>query len=387
MRSVLVAVYSFPEAYPPTLNAIEQLAIRAERVHVVSRNIERENWPFPPNVQVHNSGSAVTIRESEQKPIYWKLFSLLRYALLMLQVLVRHKPQLALLCDPIPLLAYRMAAFFHVGKPRIWYHNHDVLDPQQLTRFNISRLAWLNEQRFFSKLHYFSLPAQERAAYFPMSAFRGKYFFLPNLPSIAFYKKHQAANKRLDEQEIRLIYQGHIGSGHGLETLISEVLPQPFRGNKCILVLKGIVSEAYKERLTSLAAQANVGSQLRFYGFGPYQEVPVLTSQCHIGIGIHSGQDIMNKTLGTASNKIYEYAALGLPVLLYRSAHYMQHFGHLNWVAFTTLEAGDLTRAVQSLLEDYPEKSAAARRSFEENLNFEQHFLPAIAEIEAELTT
>ena len=31
-------------------------------------------------------------------------------------------------------------------------------------------------------------------------------------------------------------------------------------------------------------------------------------------LDIFVGQDMMNRTLGTASNKIYEYAAVGLPV-------------------------------------------------------------------------
>ena len=69
--------------------------------------------------------------------------------------------------------------------------------------------------------------------------------------------------------------------------------------------------EEYRRELEQLAAGNGVENRLVFAGFGPYREVPELASSCAVGLGIFTGQDMMNRTLGTASNKIYEYAAVG----------------------------------------------------------------------------
>lgn len=371
LKNIFIAVYSFPEGYPPTLNAIDSLSIHFEHIYILSRNIFREKWTYPVNVDVVNSGTLIDIRVSEQKGIIWKVASFVVYTLNMAKILISNRPDIVLLYDPIPFLAYRIASCFLAKKPIVWYHNHDVLDPAQLPKFNISKLAWWNEQRSFSKIDWFSLPAQERRIYFPLKTFKGAYFFLPNLPSLSFYNKFY--HKKVAIQgDLRLIYQGHIGEGHGLEAIIQYILPHEIEGKKPILILKGIVSDHYKLRLTQLAAQFQVTNRIEYHGFGPYQELPRLTSTCHIGIGIHTGNDIMNKTLGTASNKIYEYIALGLPVLFFDSAHFREHFENRSWAFFTTLSEASLLDIIRQIVLQFPIVSDAAHLDFENEFNYER---------------
>lgn len=381
-KVLVVGVYAFPEAYPPTLNAMTILSKHFDKIYILSRNITRDEWVFPPNIQVLNTGERISIRESERKGVAWKAWSFVLYTLNMFWLCIKHRPKLVLLYDPIPFFAFSSIKKLLSSKPLIWYHNHDVLDSKLLTRFNIAKLAWQNEQKSFSDLDYFSLPAEERRAYFPMQNLKGKYFFIPNLPALSFYQKFRQDRAIQNTQEIRVIYQGHIGKGHGIEAIIEYILPKTIENKGFSLVLKGIIGADYKQELEALAAQYEISDKLEFHGFGAYQDLPVLTSGCHIGIGIHTGQDIMNKTLATASNKIYEYIALGLPVILSDSAHFRLHFEQYPWASFTDLTEESLISVFTNIVQNYQSLSNRALSDFDTEFNFERNFKGVETEID-----
>jgi hypothetical protein len=86
----------------------------------------------------------------------------------------------------------------------------------------------------------------------------------------------------------------------------------------------------------------------------------------------------MNTTVGTASNKIYEYAALGLPVVLYDTPHFRHHLGERRWAFFTTLSETSLLHTLQVVTECYDDAARAATEDFHRELNFERVFTPAL---------
>jgi len=49
---IVAAIYSHPEAYPPTFNAITELSKKAERIDVVVRNLVKSSISLPVNVKV-----------------------------------------------------------------------------------------------------------------------------------------------------------------------------------------------------------------------------------------------------------------------------------------------------------------------------------------------
>jgi hypothetical protein len=102
--------------------------------------------------------------------------------------------------------------------------------------------------------------------------------------------------------------------------------------------------------------------------------VPKVSATCHIGIAIFDKTDVMNRTLGTASNKIYEYAATGLPILFYDNEHFRRHLSRYNWAFPVDLSAKGLLNAIREIDNNYASLSAQAHADFETNLNFEHHF-------------
>lgn len=365
---VLVSIFNPAEFYPPTLNAVEYLAAKYDKVVLVTHAIpDNDRWSFSPNVEVryvdqwpekiHLSGALNNIRR------------FLNFTKHFRDTIRREQFDLVLLYEAYAVLAYKWTRALGTKKPPLlWYHNHDIFEPHTQGRLSIGRMAIKSEQAIFDEADIFTLPSNERKAYFPLKTFRGAYFFLPNYPSRTFYSRFYSA--KLPGTELRIIFQGRIADGHGLEEIVA-LLNEKIQGKALSLHLKGIVSDEYATKLRNLANQHNVAGQLHFHGVTSYKEVPAVASTCDIGIAIHTKSDIMNKTLGTSSNKIYEYAAVGLPVLLYDNQHFRTHLGKYQWAVFTDCSADSLKDCLNNIVSNYGSMSAAAFSDFSNNLNFE----------------
>jgi hypothetical protein len=88
----------------------------------------------------------------------------------------------------------------------------------------------------------------------------------------------------------------------------------------------------------------------------------------------------VSKTLGTASNKIYEYAASGLPVILYDIEQFTKYLGVYPWAFFCDASESGLKTVLDQILPVVDTVGMEARNSFEENMNFEKAFQPALTE-------
>ena len=210
-----------------------------------------------------------------------------------------------------------------------------------------------------------------RKKYFQLTNLKGKYFFLPNFPSKRFYSRFKTCN--IDKSTIKLIYQGAVNGGHGLE-LCLEMCTRKINGKKVELHVAGPSNKPYLKHLRDLAEQYKVSSQFYYHGLIPYNSLPHLTSSCQIGIGINIPSRIIYKTGGTASNKIYEYAALGLPVLYYDDAHYKEHLKSFEWAKPVKLNLLSLNNVIEEVDLNYEKLSFEANNAFLERLNFEVNF-------------
>lgn len=367
---VLVAIFNPAEFYPPTINAVEYLASTYEEVVLLTHAVENTGlWQYPKNVRAEYIHDWPTDIEASG---HWpNIKRFLRYSQKLGRLLRSEQFDIVLLYEPYAALAYRISTIFSRNRPKVlWYHNHDVVELNSQGTFSIGRRAIVAEKAIFPQLSIFSLPAEERKTYFPMDKLGGRYFFLPNYPSKQFYGKFY--KPKTPSGELKLIFQGRIAEGHGLETIIT-LLKEKINGVSLSLHLKGIISENYKQQLIKISVEQQVQDKLFFYGPTSYQEVPVVASTCHVGIAIHTKTDIMNKTLGTSSNKIYEYAAVGLPVLLFDNPHFKKHLEKFQWAIFTDVSRDSLIDSLKRILMNYREFSEAAHRDFSNNLNFEDN--------------
>lgn len=376
MKRIVVSIYIDPDFYPPTINAIINLAGICDELVVITRNNSKENYPFPPNVKLVKTGQYKSVRESERASFVKKISSFIKFTIALHKYVFNKKSELIILYDPVPLFSFfLLKKIGSIKSKKIWYHNHDMPDINLTRKYSVGWWAAKYEHTAMQSLDFFSLPSDDRLVYYPNWKRMDNYFCIPNYPSLKVYNTPARILK--DEEEIRIIFQGSIGEGHSLEELI-ELLQHNIDGKKLRLVLKGSVKENYKQKLNQLAESFGVTNRLSWVGLGPYSELQKLTSSCHIGIGIHKGVDEVSKTLGTASNKIYEYAASGLPVILFDIEQFRKYLGKYSWAFFCDGTMETLKVTIENILNRYAETSAAARRSFEEELNFESHFKKVI---------
>jgi glycosyltransferase involved in cell wall biosynthesis len=373
-KTLLVVIYSHPEYYPPTLSALENLSSLYQNIYVLHRNLHGFNWKYPSNVHLIGTKKQYAPRTVELAGSMKKIGWYLAFSWKLLKTLKKYQPDTVLIYDYLAILAYRLVYYF-VRSPRVtWYHNHDVAEKQYIRPFTISWLSWKCEKWLFPKLQMFSLPSIERKQWFPMQSLGGQFYFLPNFPSEMIYQKNGRDN-RVNDPVYKILFQGSIGPMHGLEELI-PLLAENIAGKRLLLVLKGFISKEYLTQLKLIARHYNVEDRLIYIGPTDYRLVIENGETCHIGIGIHKKEDIMNKTLGTASNKIYEYAALGLPVILYDNSHFRKILGGYKWAFFTNTDSNSLRQNLQDIILDYPSLSKQASEDFKNRLSFEHYFDP-----------
>lgn len=275
-----------------------------------------------------------------------------------------------LLYDPIAFCYYAISKKFF-KKRVIWYHNHDIIEEPN-NRFSLQRIFYTIHQNNLKVIDFLTLPSIERLTYFETKETKFNFFFLPNYPSKSFYQKFQIV-KKLHQNNFRIIFQGSIGEGHGLEEIIPLLGWNNLINKNIQLILKGKISDDYKEKLEDLAKKNNNDSYLEFHGYSSYQKVPELASTCHLGIAIFAKQDIMNRTLGSASNKIYEYAAVGLPVLYLENEHFQKYLGQYKWALPTKLSKESILENIQLVNEQFDVISPLTFNSFENEFNFEKN--------------
>ena len=374
-KNLVISIYSPPEYYPPTLNAIEYLSDIYEHIYVVFRNYDEEfDWIYPENVYLIQAGKKIHVRKAETSSVWKKALYFFQYSRLLFKTIRKNRPDTILLYDYFPVLAYRLISPF-IKKPGIlWYHNHDVAENQFIRTWSLAWFAWKSEKWIFPRLQIFSLPSVDRQVYFPMKKLKGRFFFLPNYPSVKVFNRYTRYEKSYPDV-LKIVYQGSIGPLHGLEEMI-RLSGNRINGRELELAVKGFISDDYKNDLLALAVEEGTGDKLTIIPPGSYSKVIEHCMRYHIGIGIHRKEDIMNKTLGTSSNKIYEYAAAGLPVLLFDNQQFRHYLGKYKWAFFTDCSKASLISALETIEQNIRELGNQARMDFENELNFEKYFEP-----------
>ena len=378
MKRVVVAIYYDPDFYPPTINAIINLSTTCEELVVVTRNHTKIDFPYPGNVRLIKIGKQISVLESEKKNLIGKLYSFLSFTSVLFKQMKSKSTAILLIYDAIPLFSLHLMRKFISKNKIIWYHNHDMPNTHQVRKYSIGWFASKYEFEEMKKIDYFSLPSDDRLVYYPNWKDMSRYLSIPNYPSLKVYRNNEVS--KFINDEIRIIFQGTIGEEHALEELIS-ILKEKVGGKNLRLILKGGVRPHYKKLLSDHAEKFGVTDRIEWVGLGAYCELPPLTLTCHIGIAIYMGTDKVRLTLGTASNKIYEYAASGLPVILYDNNQFRKHLESYNWAYFTDGTAPSLIKCLEAIFNDYNNLSNEARKSFEDKLNFEKSFSKVISRV------
>jgi glycosyltransferase involved in cell wall biosynthesis len=87
----------------------------------------------------------------------------------------------------------------------------------------------------------------------------------------------------------------------------------------------------------------------------------------------------MHATLGSSSNKIYEYIACGLPIIYLGTEHFKEYLSNYPWAIDVDDSPTSIAFAIQKIVNDYDELSKNAKNTFVSELNYEAYFDKAYA--------
>ncbi|MDB3977484.1 glycosyltransferase [Flavobacteriaceae bacterium] len=370
IKHITILIYAHPELYPPTLSAIEELSQIADKIDVVTRNMLDPKWEYPKNVRVHYINKKKFVGfEIENISFIAKIIHFLKFVIMSHKLIRKNKSKIVLAYDAIPLyVAHLLKATLKKQDSLLWYHNHDVTDLCKANYFSIMSVASRKQDSAIQNIGKFSLPSKERLEYFKNIPKEVNPIIIPNYPLKKVYSKHIKKDIS-NTSRLRLVYQGSIGKGHGLESII-KILNQPINNKSLELHLVGKIRAPYLQQLNTLAKQNGVLDRFKYHGMKPFTQLPAFLSGFDVGIAIHKPYNITYATGGSASNKIYEYAALGMPVLLFDNEHYRSYLGDNDWSFFTDLTHDSLINSLMAIHDSFSVATLAARKDFLEKYNY-----------------
>jgi hypothetical protein len=249
-----------------------------------------------------------------------------------------------------------------------------------LKKYSINWLGAKSVQTNFNIINFFSLPAVERKKMYPLNTFKGKFFFIPNYPSKNFTKSSDLKVKSKDEKYIKIVYPGTPSHKNGIIELISAI-KERINNKEINLTLIGEISPQFineiKEHIKTIGIENNVFFKERM----PYSEMNDYLTQFHIGWALYKPVDLSVATAGSSSNKIYEFLANGLPIIVFDNKHHHEYFDDCKAVFYSDLSIESIKQQIKNIDNNYNELSKIANEEFYKKYQFETKFDPVFKEI------
>jgi glycosyltransferase involved in cell wall biosynthesis len=375
-RRLQVFFYGNPDQYPPIINGARLLASAGFVLEVFCR------WDGAPS-DVSYPGKVSVYRIKTETGSSWR-----EYLSFVGKVFRRGDKQVAAFIghDMHGLLPARLLSSHH-RRPVI-YHCHDFSEKDRRIPTG-SGLVRSFERRFARGVDLVVVPDAERGAVIQEE------LRLPKSPLVVANSPLMIAAKRSDALQPALLKhgktfsrvlfrQGRIGPGHAIETTLRSILlwDNPTWG----FVLMGPGEQSYLRTLNTSAKALGVDRQFAILPAVGYDEVPQFTCGADCGHGLYQPVTLNHRLYTTASNKIMEYMAAGLPILVSDSPSLRNLMNKYRCGLTANEESPEsIAAAVNTLLGDMEkarQMGAAGRQGFEQRFCYERQFAPVLDLIE-----
>lgn len=294
---------------------------------------------------------------------------------LALRVYARTRFRVLQACNP-PDTIFLIALFFKLLGVRFIFDHHD-LNPELYEAkfgrrdFGYKLVCWAERLTF--RTADVSMATNE--SYREVARVRGRMrservFVVRSCPELERMRKGPAQPELKEGRRYLAVYLGVMGPQDGLELLL-ESIASIVHGSKrqdILFVLIGAGTEL--PRLKALAAEKGLEALVRFKGRLPDEEVAAYFSTADVGVAPDPATPMNDKS---TMNKILEYMAFGLPVVLYdltegrRSAAGGALYARPG-------DPEDFARQILKILDSESlrrELGACGRKRIEESLNWE----------------
>lgn len=376
---LLVAFYANPDGFPPTFNAVKLLRARF-KVTVVSRRTEAEVRAWPPDVRLLRVGPPHSVAVSMSKSAAAKARDFAGFVLALRRTIQTEAPRVAYAYDSHALLALWLAG---CSAP-IVYQKHEVEELDGPSPRTLGRGVIAAALRLSRRAAIVVFPEQNRADYYqrfvpglapPM--------VIPNFPDREGFPTPDWG-ALLDGRFARrqVFYRGALGPENGTGELVSAIAST---ASGTSLRVCGRGEPAYMAALERLVRDRGLEGRVDLAGFVPFDRLNEEALSASVGVLPYQAVST-NWTFGTtATNKLFEYAACGLPALAPDRPSYRAFFRDEPWVELVDVsDPGSIGAGIERVLGDraeYERRCRAARRAFEERFNYQVVFAPLLDRI------
>lgn len=381
---ILVVMYANPDYHPPTVNGVRIMSERFD-VHIVCRNDAGPAADWPSAVKIERVGDLLTSEQGFEARAWRKLSWYRRFVRRLHSLIEQTQPALIYAYDPIGFAASISA----LGPKRktipVVFHCHDTpsLDSSRVT--SLQHWIFRSAVRHTRDAAFTIFPSKYRAPIWLGKAGDPRPpMIIPNGAARDFYPSRDdwdaLARRRWESK--RVLYLGSMGAGNGqpeaLRALDSLAAPVS-------LDLVGFSTPEFRRQLAGLAAALGLEVRVSIAGWVPNGERIRRAEDAAVGLVLYRAVNPNWEHSGSSPNKLFEYAAWGLPVVVPDRKSFREFFVHDEWIAYAEPEnPASIASAIKYILADrerYIAMSLAARRAHETKYNYEHLFAPVLEKL------
>jgi glycosyltransferase involved in cell wall biosynthesis len=341
-----------------------------------------QQWPA--EVTIERIGAYASVGEKEGAGARAKLSEYARFAARTRTLIKQMQPAIVYSYDPYAFVASLLGRIGARSTPLI-FHLHELWDTDGLRWDSLQKWVVKAALTGTKSADVVVFPEKNRSRYWLRAAgdLRAP-IIVPNCADANYFAEPADWNatiaRRYKAREV--VYVGSTGAPNGhLEALRAIAMAE---GGISLRVI-GSFHPEFEASFKALAHELGITERVRLDGWMARDEVIARSSGSSVGLSLYKPVTKNLEYMGSASNKLFEYAAMGLPVVVPDRASYRDFLGNAEWVTYAEVEdPGSIARAISSIFADgerYLAMSRAARRAFEEQYNYEQVFAPALDRI------
>ncbi len=379
---LLITIYANPDYYPPTVYAVRILS-RHFAIHILCRNMDKPIEEWPSEVTIERIGEYASAREKEAAGSGAKLIEYAKFAARTRALIEQMQPAAVYLYDPH---AYVASMLGRIGRRStvLMFHLHELPETQNLSWSSLEGWIVWAALRGTRSAAAVVCPEKFRAGHWLMAARDSRApIIVPNCPDRNYFPEPRDWSEKIASRfrAREVVYVGHVSADNGhLEGLRALAMTDAIR-----MRVIGSYRPEFGTAFNTLARELGIAERVSLDGWLPRDELMARAAAAGAGLSLHRPVTKGLEYLGSASNKLFEYAAMGLPVVVPDRESYRDFLGDAEWVTYADIERPEsIARAISSIFADrerYAAMSRAARRAFEEQYNYERVFAPALERI------
>ncbi|HYA16591.1 MAG TPA: glycosyltransferase family 4 protein [Bryobacteraceae bacterium] len=373
-KRVLYIQYTNPGGYPPLQHSSKILADAGWQVLFLGTGASGAGGlDFPPHERI------AVKRMPFEKPGWKQKMQFLRFFLWVMWTAVTFRPRWIYASDPLSCPAALALTF--LPWLAVIYHEHDM--PADHANDGFFALVMRARRRLARRARMCILPNRNRLARFerefgPLRAAACVW----NCPGL--YEVPRAA-KTASGDSIWLLYHGTLVPERLSPVVIDALALLPEEVKLRAVGYETVGAPGYVAKLRSCAESIGVGHRVEFLPPVSRPELLPVTMRSDIGLALIpvKASDFNFEAMAGASNKVFDYMACGLPVLVSALPEWCELFVRPGYgLACDPADAHSIASAIRTLVEDRAKMRAmgeAGRRQILEHWNYEAMFAPVLA--------